>query len=788
MNDDKTLMNGEENEDLEAQLAALGLFDDDSVDDSFMDTNDFNDFIPDTVSEPTQAEPGVDAELEALLGLGATQTDATQLSSVDDELEALLGLGATQSDATRLSSVDDELEALLGLGEAAQADATRLSSVDDDLEALLGLGDADSSTQLADVDAELDSMFGAAFDDAQEFDLEAALGLKEPETTTSIPVVTDEMDLDRQLEMLLMADQKATESFEIKDVSLASPSKSIYDPEVDGMGVVSYVKGAVAFKEEKKKTKLFENVTWGKLIATAVIGLSTIAFSAILAIYVGTAVRAEQDAVLALSHFVPISVPVNTANNANNIFVNQVAEFRGQTFTLTRITPGISGTLFFFAENWNPDDFHVLLYNQARFLYGRISFGMSPEGGTILKFERLQHNTLFLTLRIQCKTTHESVLFEYRFLEPPALAAAVYVSAPLAITPDQNPDHAGVVIRHARFDNATSQLHFSFDTDFEGAGLRVISRDFLPQITMRDTFGVLTPYTTIPAVHDFDDFGVIIGTTYFSPVASLDGVAHVTLSDVVYRYVNPEVDIMPRDLFDRDQFDPHSISLGPYTLNLEAMAQQHNLVVLVVHALDENNRRVQVNPNISLQIEIDAFRRFTIPGTVNMARFGTDILFDLMPYISEIRDIPISRYSLIINHVDLYLPGITVTLELSTIFGMPSFRRDAAEAAVIQAIAGLLAYKSNEITRAGIVGLSDELRASDELFDLFTAARLIERPMYGVSLVTGDLLTNYDYVAIVEVQWTQGQGAHIEVFHEVLEVVARSRDGIWSLTRIEPVA
>jgi hypothetical protein len=49
--------------------------------------------------------------------------------------------------------------------------------------------------------------------------------------------------LDSQLEMLLMADQSADAGFEVKDISAALPTQSVYDPEVDGMGSVQYVKG-----------------------------------------------------------------------------------------------------------------------------------------------------------------------------------------------------------------------------------------------------------------------------------------------------------------------------------------------------------------------------------------------------------------------------------------------------------------------------------------------------------------------------------------------------------------
>ena len=768
MNDDKTIL--DENEDLEAQLAALGLFDDESEDDSFMDVNDINDALAsldelgelgESVQMAELTEPGVNSDLAELLSFAE-----------DSELTGLEGLGSFDVPMDSTEQIeDDDFAELAGLGEFTTSVGGSLSA----------------DEQISDIEADFESLLGMGNSD-DDFDLEAALGLKPEEESSSIPIVSDELDLDKQLEMLLMADQKATDSFEIKDVSLSAPSKSIYDPSVDGMGVVSYVKGSVLFKEEPKKTKLFENVTWGKLIATMLVGYAVIAFGAVMVIYAVSSIQDEQEAVLALAHFLPITVPQDMANNANNIFVNQVVDFKGRPLTLTRITAGGSGTLFFFEERWNPDDYYIFLYNQARQLYVRQSFAISPASGTILKFERLQHNTLFLTLRIECRTTHEFVSFNYRFLEPPVLAAGVYVSVPVHVSLLGDAETSGVTIRHARFDNAASQIHYSFYPNHDGPGLRIASPDDPPNISLRDMMTLTVPYTNEFAAnhfHEFGDNGVTIGTAVFSPVFNLDGTAYVTFHNAIYRFVNPEVDILPRDLFDRDQFDPHPIHLGPYTFNLEAMAQQRSLVVLVVHALDENGHRVPVAPGMALRIDIDNGEPIIVQGSANIARIGTDILFNLAPYLNEIRDIPISRYSLIINYVDFHLPQISVPLEMSTVFGMPSFRRDAAESSVREAFHGLLAYKSREMSRAGIVGLSPELRASNELFDIFSTNRLVERPMFGVSIITGDLQSNYDYLAVVEVQWIQGQGREMEYFHEIFEVRARSRDGIWSMTGID---
>ena len=630
---------------------------------------------------------------------------------------------------------------------------------------------------------DLDSMI-----DGDDFDIAAALGLGAPAPESDAGVALDEMDLDKQLEMLLQSDQQASENFDLMDIDVGAPAQTVYDPTVDGLGILQYVKGAYAFKDEKPKNGFFDDVTWTRIAATAVLGLSTIGVLAVMTIYAATAIQEEQNAVLALSHFTPISMPENTANSANSIFVNQTAMFRGEPLTLTRITVGGSGTLFFFEEVLDLDEYDIYLHNQARQLFAWNKFVASPDEGTVLKFGRLHHNTMFLTLTIVCRETGESVSFNYRFLSPPVLTGGVYYSMP-ASAARVHADEAGLMVRHARFDNAMSLIHYSIDPSHEGSGLRLAGA---PQISMRDMMGAMNLRTHEPALHYFDEFGLYMGVAAFAPATSLDGTAFVTFRDAVYRYVRPsaDVDVTPAELFDRNQleFDPHSMPLGDYTLNLEAMSQQHSLVVLVVHALDARGHRVRVEPRVSLRIEMDDGEYRLVEGEARSSRIGSDILFDLGPHLSAIRLIPLSRYSLQIEYVDFMLEAATVEIPLSTTFGQPSFRRDDAEASILETFTALLSYKSGEISREGVSGLSPEMRGCEELFGIFSTDSLFERPMYAASIATGDLVTNYDYVAVVEAQWVQGRGETLDFFHETFKVRARSSDGIWSVTDVRLAA
>jgi len=648
---------------------------------------------------------------------------------------------------------------------------------DDNMNLDLQESDDDLDAQLAALGLFDDLDDDSGGDDESVFDLDAAFGMSETGSGAG-----DETDLDRQLEMLLMADQTATENFEIKDVSMAGPSQSVYDPEVDGIGMVSYVRGSHDTKSESKSTPIFENVSWATIAVTALLGLVFISVIAVAVLYAAAAIREQQDAIELTEHFVPIELPQNTANNTNTLFINHNIELGEQMFTLTHITAGATGTLFYFAEDIILDDYIFLLYNQAGNLFGRTTFDIErATSGSVLMFESLSSNTLFLTLHIQNRQTHEYIRFEYRFLRPPTFAQPVFYSRRMPVESETELHLSGLTLRHGLFDNATSRIHYSFTSTVGDQGYRINEAN---NVSLRDALTLPSRLTAEPAYVYFEDFGIFMGSAVFAPVLSLDSTVHAQFHGIQYFYPAPEVDISVTELFNRDQRGvPHSIPTGTMTLNLEAMEQQGFLVILTMHGVDETNQRRRTDAGMRLRIQTENGEIF-VQGSANVAPQGTDMLFNLQPHIQDILTVYMDEYSLVIDWVEYEIPQISMPVPLSTTFNTPSIRRVSAELAVHEAFMSLLAYKSGHIESVGLIGLSNEKRNNDNFMSLFAPQNTSLRPMYSAVVVTGDLVTNYDYLSIVEVQWVVGEGNEMQYFHVIFQVVSQSQDGIWSIVDV----
>ncbi|MCL1885104.1 MAG: hypothetical protein FWF81_15275 [Defluviitaleaceae bacterium] len=664
--------------------------------------------------------------------------------------------------------------------------------------ASLGLDDGDSSADpfaslgLDDDDVVMPSSGSAApssapqkitlddLDDLDNFDFG-------DEPTAAVPATSGddgELDLDRQLEMLLMADENADESFEMRDISSALPTQSVYDPEVDGMGSIQYVKGMYV-KDSEKQEKLFANISSGKMIATFIIGVLVICVGAVTAIFAHSAVQEQRDYASMLSHFTSVEIPVGVANNANTIFVNERSAVGETSFTLTRISAAYSGTFLYFEENFDPDNYYILLFNQARNLYPRTTFDVNAaqDTGTVLQFGPLSRNTLFLTLHIQCRNSGDFTRFNYRLTSPPVHEGPVFINRSIYV------EDSPLVISHAVFDSASSKIHFSYTPDNQVAGLRVSPLAGDSFVALHELGHRLIPHTNEKSVVYFERFGTYVGSASFGPIMSLESTVNVVFSGLSYFYPNPSFSVTPEQLFGNDRTNPFAIQTGLFTLNLEAMAQQGTYVVMPMFGLDENNRRRPTNISITLHASTDD-GIISMPGIVRISpgdavNVGTDVLFDLAPYIVELRDVHVSQYSITIDWVEYEVPTFNAPIRVSEFFDMKSSRRHAAELAVVEAFNDLLSHMSGEISQGSVVGLSPELRDSDALFAQTFAPRNFEgRAMYSASVSTGDLISPYDYLSIVEIVWAAEEDTNLQYIHEVFQVTSRSRDGIWSVVEI----
>jgi hypothetical protein len=626
---------------------------------------------------------------------------------------------------------------------------------------------------------------GFNLDGDDDDDIFGAMGGVAAPSSAPAPMTSGDdgaLDLDKQLEMLLMADQSAEESFEMKDISSSIPTQSVYDPEVDGMGSVQYVKGSFTVQEEAK-TKLFADMSRGKMAAVFVIGVLIIALGAITAIFAHSGVQAQQVYIDAVSHFTPIEIPTGMANNASFIFVNERGEIGESTFSLMRINAAYSGTFFYFDEYFDPDDYYIFLFNQARRLYARAGFSSSGDTGfgTVLKFAPLSGNTLFLTLHVQCKNSHEYVRFNYRFTTPPVHQTPVFITRPAYIAGD-NPDGTGLVLRNAIFDSASSRINFSYTPNMTSAGFRMNRHSDEPLVRLHDmqNMMIVNPVTNHDAVVYFEEFDIYMGTATFGPILNLESNVEFIFYDLMYFYPNPVFDVTPQELFENDQDYPIPVETGNFTLMLEGMTQQDMLVVLTLHGLDQSNRRQTTNLDISLHIDTGA-GVIVLPGYVRKSPRGSDVLFDIRPHFAALRDVHIENYSLVINWVEFEVPSVRIPVRVSQFYNMQTARRHAVQTAMHEAFMSLLAYKSGEITRENIIGISPQA-----ITEIFAPTDIEGRPMYAVSVSMGDMISNYDFVGVVEVEWTNGsRGADLIYFRETLKITARSRDAIWAVVNIE---
>jgi hypothetical protein len=358
----------------------------------------------------------------------------------------------------------------------------------------------------------------------------------------------------------------------------------------------------------------------------------------------------------------------------------------------------------------------------------------------------------------------------------------VFITRPAYIAGD-NPDGTGLMVRNAVFDSASSRINFSYVPDMLSAGFRMNRRSDEPLVRLHDlqNFTIVTPLTNHDAVVFFEEFNTYMGTASFGPILNLESNVELIFYDLIYFYPNPVVEVAPQDLFGNDQHDPFPVETGYFTLMLEGMMQQDMLIVLTLHGLDQNNRRQAADLDIALHVDTGA-GVIVLPGYVRKSPRGSDVLFDIRPHFAALREVHIENYSLVIGWVEYEVPSVRIPIHVSQFFNMQTARRHSVQTAINEAFMSLLAYKSGEISRENIIGIPPQLAG-----EIFAQTPHIEgRPMYAVSLSMGDMISNYDFLGIVEIEWTNGaSGADLIFYRETFQVTARSRDGIWAVVNIE---
>ncbi|MCL2187533.1 MAG: hypothetical protein FWC16_10520 [Defluviitaleaceae bacterium] len=618
-------------------------------------------------------------------------------------------------------------------------------------------------------------------------ELEALLGAGGGDDTTAEPTPFGTGDdLDAQLAAALAQDQEAVDDFEALDMAPKVSSRSVYDGGSildDDVPALIYSKDDGKTGGKKKRGKLFAGLTVRKILVAGFILFLIFVGGGAAAVVVAHAVAQERLVVDAMSHFTPIEIPQNVANNANFIPIHERLVLSCQSFTFSRMSAGYLATYVYFDEVFDPEDYIILLYDQRRRLFVRQQFDLQPDPllGTILRFDPIIPGVRFLTLHIQNKQTREYGAFNFRLMGQMTFGAPVFLNHPLALVEGGDPN-SGIRISNAAFSNIDSSIYFSFGGEFEGVGLRKRGESNDTMVLLRDNFGGATVFTEQYAIAFFEDSDAWVGRATFGPLLSLHSYVDIVFRDLYYVYEYPPVDIPLRHLSGRNQDYPHSMYIGPFILNLEAMAQQGHLLVLVLHGTDTNGQRLPTHVEASLHIDLGRGEYILLPTQqVNVSPRGTDVVFDLMPYIAQLRDVHIDRYTLVLRTAEFGVPEVSVSLNLANAAQQPGTRRENVILSIESAFMSRLAYMSNEIALHSIIGFAPELLHDAEVMRPFAQRNVNERPMYNVTLVAGDFIDNYTFLAVVESEWAKDLGTDTQFLRTMHRVIARSSEGIWSI-------
>jgi len=604
----------------------------------------------------------------------------------------------------------------------------------------------------------------------------------------------DVMDLDSQLEAMLQADQDADDDFEPIEVGPIVSTRSIYDAggmldDNDGNALIySKEESKAAMRGEKKS--IFSALTVRKLLVAGFVLLLVFVGAGTAAVLASRAVAEQRLEVAAMAHFTPISLPLEVANNANFVHVNQRLTIGAQDFSLSRIAFGYSGTYVYFNELFDPEDFAIVLYDQKRRLYVRQQFDLrhDPVLGTILRFDPIYPDALFLTLHVQSNETREYGEFNFRLVGGLTFGAPLFYTHPISLMPGSNPQ-GGLRISQVEFSNIETVIHYSFSGSFAGVGLR--QRDASDQtfIHMRDNFTGLKVLTDPQAIALFPCRDAFVGRATFGPLMSLHSQVDIVFRDLYFVYLNPIVDIPLRHLSGRNQDEPHTMYMGAFRLNLEAVAMQQHLLVLVLHGVNEAGQRMPTYVTPSLHVDIGRGETVVIPAQqVNVSPLGTDVVFNLWPDWGLISGVHIDHYTLVLETAEFGVPEVSITLDLSQAVHHPGSRRETAILAVESAFASRLSYMSGEIGLGSVIGFAPELLHDEEVMAPFAPRTVHERPMYGATVVVGDFIDNYTFLAVVESEWAMGSGGDMQFLRTSHQVIARSHDGIWSIVSDERIS
>jgi len=753
--------------------------DDDSADINAMLFGD----LPDDSESEDEAAAKVPS-FDAIDGLGGDDLDAAlaAMLAADNEEKSSVSEAPSQTEEEESSASEAP----------AQAEEENIwSDSPDPGEDLFMDESADESMGGTDIDALLAAL--GSGDDTEA--LSGTNPLLEDELKSAEP--GNEADPDDVLQHMIDMDQKADADFIPQDMGAASQVKDgiewtnlRFDPDADPSlidesaraAAMAAVGGRRRLKIKKKIVRLnrlshmsmMRFMTVSVVILVIILGSGFWAAASIRRVY---AARIEE--AMTQARFIQLVQPENVANYSHFVNLNEVASVDGREFFLRRISFGQHGTHIHFADIFDPGDYIFVLFDQDGNLFMRLTqdfeYGLPRQRGTTLQFGPLLPTTREITLHIQGQ--NEAQAFYFILENGPEFPAAVYVNNPVPLV--EGIEDRFLIV-DAVFSNTGSEIVYMIRHDPARGSMTYRRED----IRMRE--GGRNPAANrLMSVHyDFPEHNRTLGRITFGPVRNLDMGVSLNFMDLFTSYPMPNRFLDLPALFRNSPEYEQVIPVGGYHLVLERMGIQGPFVIVVLHAHDENGRRVQTELVATLVIETSDGPVVIEGQNFFSERYvGTDLFFDTRAH--EVSVIRAGDLQLEIEAIEIHLDEARVSFYLDEQDMQPASRRVDAERDIEGAFVSRLAYRAGILAFEGIRGFSADVldnRAVMRHYSPVTVPMGETRAMFDARVVAGAFVEDNVFLAVVEEEWMLEDEGVFSVIRDIHRVTARLTEGRWVVT------
>ncbi|MDR1539090.1 MAG: hypothetical protein LBU32_14060 [Clostridiales bacterium] len=581
--------------------------------------------------------------------------------------------------------------------------------------------------------------------------------------------------LDEELEKLLKEDKLLDDSFKGLDQLDFINDVSVFDSDVQGDAASS---GEKEKHPQKSRVSIVEAlrgfpksfyIISGGLAALIVVVL---AFGAIFALIVRGGSDPADGFVSRPEYAAEIEQPQNALNDSSFIFLSELSSFRNMPVQLSKMVIGQLSTIFFLRSPLDRDRYAFSLFDQDNLEIGLDLALAQPDD--VLYFSPFGPRTKEFVLKVHDRASGEaeSMAFELKNLK---FSPARHLKEPIGIA-------KGALVCEASFSNTGSTVSFYFSS---GDGAVQMGEAATVSLSSGGnyTFGRGQAGSSAkkyrreaqPAIHQFLSEGKSLARTDFEAVSNLDSAIEARVNGL-FQAFSPDSALETLDLFNFSEKGPQTLNLGDYSLVLEGMQRQGSVIVLVLHSENNGGKRAETKIEAELEAYDLSGNPLAIPGKCYSGQEGSDVVFE----IGEPSIISLSPENIKVkmNKILIKLPEIVVPITAQMLGDEQYEARARAKRQIEESFLTRLRYKSKLSSYDSISGFASELKAREDLAQLYAPEDLSEKASYFAQTSILHLEYRKLYAIVLE-SWSGASREISRSFSKTHNITAIEEDGRW---------